>query len=171
MVATVIQQLDPLPTFNKARSMLCLEETSRFQQSSNSSASSIFVAPSLPTAQQSLSMPPHTYVPNHVNYSSNADGGNNRGRGKRKKGNNHVNYSSNAPSYSDRSCFVVDDTAARLLSMIPPQRSEMKEKSWRDIEMVLCEVVVVVDRGYFLEVVKVLLRFPQPIKGVISYIV
>ncbi|WOH12249.1 hypothetical protein DCAR_0831751 [Daucus carota subsp. sativus] len=88
MVATMIQQSDPLPTFNKARSMLCLEETSRSQQSSDSSAGSVLVAPSVPSAQQPSSMPPHTYVPNSVNFGSNAPiysrgGGNYRNRGKR----------------------------------------------------------------------------------------
>ncbi|WOG91879.1 hypothetical protein DCAR_0311134 [Daucus carota subsp. sativus] len=50
MVAMMIQQSDPLPTFNKARSMLCLEETSRSRQSSDSSAGSVLVAPSVPFA-------------------------------------------------------------------------------------------------------------------------
>ncbi|KAL8115024.1 hypothetical protein AgCh_021740 [Apium graveolens] len=74
--------------FNKARSMLCIEETSHSQQSLDSSTGSVLVAPSLPIALQSSSMPPHTYIPNNAGYSSNAlnyscDGGKNRGRGKK----------------------------------------------------------------------------------------
>lgn len=85
IVVTVIQQSDSLPTFNKARSMLCLEETSHSQQSPNSSTGFVLVAPSLLTAQQSSSMPSHTYIPNHVSYSFNAPnysrgGGSNRGK-------------------------------------------------------------------------------------------
>lgn len=88
-IATFIQQSDPLPSFNKARSQLALEETRRLKQESHTPQVLVTQKSDTPPATES---PPTRDQPLHSDRGSSRGGFRGRGRGRSGRGGSRPPY-------------------------------------------------------------------------------